>query len=81
MLKMTGIIRKVDDLGRVVIPSEVREILDIKRKDKLEVMLEADQIIFQKYHPNCFFCGNDRNVKQYRGKTICRDCIKELTSK
>ena len=77
-MKATGIIRKVDDLGRIVLPIELRRMLDIAERDELEIYMENDQIILRKYEPACLFCGSDRKLVTHNGKNICRDCIRKL---
>ncbi len=77
-MKSTGIVRKVDELGRVVIPIELRRTLGIDIKDSLEIYVEGEYIIFKKYQPACMFCDNARDVVQYKGKNICRTCLKEM---
>ena len=76
--KSTGIVRKVDELGRIVLPIELRRTLDIAEKDSLEIYVDEDCIILRKYQPACIFCDNARDVVVYKGKNICRDCIKAL---
>ena len=82
-MNSTGIVRKVDELGRVVIPIELRRTLSINEKDALEIYVDTDKIILRKYEPtcSCVFCGNADNVTQFRGKNICSDCIKEMHKK
>lgn len=77
-MKSTGIVRKVDELGRIVLPIELRRTLDIAEKDSLEIYVDEDCIILRKYQPACIFCDNARDVVVYKGKNICRDCIKLL---
>ncbi len=77
-MKSTGIIRKVDDLGRIVLPIELRRTLDIAERDELEIFMENDRIILQKYEPACIFCTSSRGLVQYRGKNVCRECVKKL---
>ena len=77
-MKSTGIIRKVDDLGRIVLPIELRRTLDIAERDELEIYMENDQIILRKYEPACLFCSADRKLISYNGKNICRDCIRKM---
>jgi transcriptional pleiotropic regulator of transition state genes len=77
-LKSTGIVRKVDELGRVVIPIELRRTLNIAEKDALEIYVDGEHIILKKYEPACIFCGNARNVINYKGKNICPDCAEDL---
>lgn len=78
-MKSTGIIRKVDDLGRIVLPIELRRMLDIAERDELEIYMESDHIVLRKYEPSCLFCGADRRLVSYGGKNICRDCVKKMT--
>jgi transcriptional pleiotropic regulator of transition state genes len=77
-MKSTGIVRKVDELGRVVLPIELRRTLDIAEKDALEIYVDGPTIILKKYEPACIFCGNARDVIVYKGKNICQDCMKTL---
>lgn len=77
-MKSTGIVRKVDELGRVVIPVELRRTMGIEIKDALEIYVEGEHIIFKKYEPACIFCDNARDVIHYKGKTICKECLKDL---
>lgn len=77
-MKSTGIVRKVDELGRIVIPIEVRRSLDVEIKDSLEIYVEGEHIILKKYEPACIFCGNARDVENYKGKLICKSCLEEL---
>ena len=78
-MKSTGIIRKVDDLGRIVLPIELRRTLDIEERDELEIYMEKDQIILRKYEPACLFCGSDKKLISYNGKNVCRDCVRKMT--
>lgn len=77
-MKATGVVRKVDELGRIVLPIELRRTLDISEKDALEIFADGDQIILKKYEPACIFCGNAANVFYFKNKIICADCISEL---
>ncbi len=79
MMKSTGIVRKVDELGRVVIPIELRRTLDIEEKDSLEIYVDGEKIILRKYEPACVFCGNANEVRNFRGKNVCRDCLAEMS--
>lgn len=78
MMKSLGIVRKVDELGRIVLPIELRRKFDIEVKDSLEIYTEGDSIILKKYEPACIFCGDATSVVNYNGKNICPDCIKKL---
>ena len=77
-MKSTGIVRKVDELGRIVLPIELRRTLDIAEKDSLEIYVDADAIILRKYHSACIFCDNTQEVVVYKGKNVCESCIAEL---
>ena len=77
-MKATGIVRKVDELGRIVLPIELRRTLDIEIKDPLEIFVNDDCIIFKKYTPACIFCGSAKDVKRIKEKNICTECIEEL---
>ncbi|HHT48429.1 MAG TPA: AbrB/MazE/SpoVT family DNA-binding domain-containing protein [Firmicutes bacterium] len=78
MMKSTGIVRKVDELGRVVIPIELRRTLRIEEKDALEIYVDGEKIILKKYEPACIFCGNAENVRNFRDKNICQDCFNAM---
>lgn len=77
-MKSTGIVRKVDELGRVVIPIELRRTLNLNEKDAVEIFVEGDTIILKKYLPACIFCGQAKNVKTIRDKKICNVCLDEI---
>lgn len=79
-MKSTGIIRKVDDLGRIVLPIELRRMLDIAERDELEIYVEKDRIILCKHETACVFCGNVRDLVEYSSKNVCRDCIAKLVN-
>lgn len=80
-MKSTGIIRKVDELGRIVLPKEMRTTFDIKERDPLEIYVDGDSIILKKYNPTCIFCGNSDTVYLHAGKNICEECLQELKKK
>ncbi len=77
-MKSTGIVRKVDELGRIVLPIEIRKVMDIKEKDAIEIFTDADQIILQKYQPACIFCNQVENVLYFNGKRVCAACVEKL---
>ncbi len=77
-MKSTGIVRKVDELGRIVLPIELRRTLDIAEKDALEIYVDDDTIMLKKYEPCCIFCGNSKDVIAFKGKNICPKCLEEL---
>ena len=80
-MKETGIVRKVDELGRIVLPIELRRTLDIEVRDPLEIYVEGESIILKKHNPSCIFCGSGENVYIYHEKNICGACIDELKNK
>ena len=77
-MKSTGVVRKVDDLGRIVLPKELRRTLDIKEKDPLEIYVDGEMIILGKYEPACIFCGEASNIVEFKGKKICKDCRQDF---
>ena len=79
-MKSTGIIRKVDELGRVVIPIEIRNKFDIAEKDPIEIYVDGSSIVLKKYEPNCVFCGNTKNLTTYKDKLVCSKCTQKLAS-
>lgn len=80
-MKSTGIVRKVDELGRIVLPIELRRTLDIAERDALEIYVDGTSIILKKYQPACVFCGDSKDVSTFKGKNICASCMQELTRK
>ena len=80
-MKSTGIMRKIDELGRVVLPIELRRKMDISEKDSLEIYVEGDSIILKKYQPSCIFCGEAKNVIAFKGKNVCENCAQALNRK
>lgn len=80
-MKSTGIVRKVDELGRIVLPIELRRTLGIEEKDRIEIFVDGESIILRKYQPACIFCDNAKDIINYKGKNICPDCIKKLKDK
>lgn len=77
-MKSTGIVRKVDELGRIVLPIELRRIMDIAERDELEIYVEDDRIVLQKFEPSCVFCASVQDLVPYRNKKICRECISKM---
>ena len=79
-MKATGIVRKIDELGRIVLPIELRRTLDFDVKDSFEIFVDDDgSIILKKYQPACIFCDNARNIVNFKGKNVCTNCMKEMT--
>lgn len=77
-MKAVGIVRRLDDLGRYVLPIEMRRTLNINIGDPLEIFVDGDSIILKKYEPSCIFCGEAKGVTKYKGKNICAACMTEL---
>ena len=77
-MKSTGIVRKVDELGRIVLPIEIRRTLDIAERDEIEIYMDNDRIVLQKFEPSCVFCSSSYALVNYRGKNVCRDCINSM---
>ena len=77
-MKSSGIIRKVDDLGRIVLPIELRRVLGIEERDELEIYLDDDKVVLRKYEPSCIFCASPRGLVAYHGKNVCMECIREM---
>lgn len=77
-MKSLGIVRQVDELGRIVLPKELRLKFNIFPKDPLEIYTDNDKIILKKYEPSCTFCGDADNIFTFKGKIICPNCAKEI---
>lgn len=77
-MKATGIVRKVDELGRIVIPKELRTVLDIEIKDPIEIYVDEEYIMLKKYNPACVMCGSMSDLVNMNGKNICRKCVEDL---
>lgn len=78
-MKSTGIVRKVDELGRIVLPIELRRTLDIAERDPLEIYVEGTSIILRKHQCTCVFCGSSKQITEFKDKYICAACLKELS--
>lgn len=77
-MKSTGMVRKVDELGRIVLPIEIRKTLDIQQKDALEIFVDEDRIVLQKYQPACIFCSQVDNIVYFNGKRVCAACLEKM---
>ena len=77
-MKSTGIVRKVDELGRIVLPIEMRRTLDIAEKDTLEIYVEGDSIILRKFQAACVFCDSAKDIINFKGRNVCSECIGKL---
>ncbi|WAH36675.1 AbrB/MazE/SpoVT family DNA-binding domain-containing protein [Alicyclobacillus dauci] len=76
-MKATGIVRKVDELGRIVMPIELRRTLGIETRDPVEIFVDADKVVLRKYEPSCTFC-NEANASDFKGRMVCDNCRLEL---
>ena len=77
-MKSIGIIRRLDELGRIVLPMELRNKYEIKEKDSMEIFTEGDSIVLRKYEPDCVFCGSSKNLIQYKDKNVCNKCANNI---
>ena len=77
-MKNSGITRRVDELGRIVIPIELRNKFGISEKDPMEVFVDGSTIVLKKFEPNCIFCGNSRKLSEYKDKLICQKCLQQI---
>jgi len=77
-MKPTGLVRKIDDLGRIVIPRELRKEMEMEVKDSVEVYVEEGNVVFKKYLPSCSFCNSKEDIITYKGKNVCSDCVRNL---
>ena len=77
-MKSTGIVRRIDELGRIVLPVELRRTLNLEVRDPVEIFIDGDAIVLRKYDAACLFCGGTRELLSYRGKQICRSCLQRM---
>ena len=79
MIKSTGIVRRMDELGRVVIPMELRNQFKIVEKDPIEIFVDGSSIVLRKYEPNCIFCGSTKDLYEYNDKLVCSKCAEKIS--
>lgn len=79
-MKSTGIVRKIDALGRIVLPIELRRNMDVDDNASLEIFVDGDSIILKKYLPTCVFCGEAKDIITYKGRNICQACRAKISS-
>lgn len=79
-MKSTGIVRRIDELGRIVLPIELRRTLDIGERETMEIYVDGSSIVLKKYRPSCIFCDSARDIYIFKGKNICPKCLGELRS-
>ena len=77
-MKSTGIVRSIDNLGRIVIPMEIRRKFDIHTTDPMEIYTDGDSIVLKKYQSGCIFCGETEGIEKFQGKNVCHKCRREL---
>lgn len=80
-MKATGIVRRIDELGRVVLPIELRRTMNLEVRDPVEIFLEGESIVLRKYEAACLFCGGGHQLTTFRGKQICGECLRQLKEK
>jgi AbrB family transcriptional regulator, transcriptional pleiotropic regulator of transition state genes len=81
VVKSTGIVKRIDDLGRIVLPIELRKILDISSGNSLEIFMEGNTTVLRKYDPQCVFCGQAWSITTYKSKNVCKNCIEEISAR
>ena len=79
-MKSTGIVRRIDELGRIVLPIELRNKFDISEKDPMEIYVDGNYIVLKKYEPDCIFCGNAKKLIHHKGKMMCEKCIDKISA-
>ena len=77
-MKSTGVVRKIDNTGRLVLPRELRSLLDIQERDNIEIFIDGNKIVLQKYQPACMFCNQMDDVVYFNGKRVCASCIEKI---
>ena len=80
-MKSTGVVRKIDELGRIVLPSELRRVLGIHEGEELEISVDGERVILQKRHDLCAFCGGDGPSIEFHGRRVCESCLTEMRSR
>ena len=73
-MKPTGHVRRIDELGRIVLPAELRQSHGIADKDEVEIYVEGDSIVLVKHRPPCVFCGSSEGLVEFKGKMVCEEC-------
>ena len=77
-MKFAGIVRRLDEVGRIVLPIELRKKLDLNPHDPVEIFVDDEKVILKKYVPTCIFCGNPDDVILYHNKLVCKNCIEAM---
>ena len=79
-MKPAGVVRKVDQLGRIVLPKSLRKRYQMNEGDPVEILVQGDHIILERYRPKCVFCGSMEEVSEFKERTICKQCLSEMHS-
>lgn len=79
-MKPAGVVRKVDQLGRIVLPKSLRKRYQMNEGDPVEILVQGDHIILERYRPKCVFCGSMEEVSEFKDRTICKQCLTEMNS-
>ncbi len=77
-MKSTGIVRNLDELGRVVIPKEIRKKLQIEQKDPIEIFIDGNSVVLKKFEKGCIFCNSSKDLISYKDKLICKKCKEKI---
>ena len=80
-MRATGIVRKIDELGRIVLPIELRRTMDLNERDPVEIFLDGETIVLRKFEAACVFCGGTHALVSFQGKQVCGDCLRQLREK
>lgn len=78
-MKIKGVVRQLDPVGRVVIPVEFRNIMGIKPGDPIEIVLQGNEVVLRKHSESCVFCGSTRGLKEFKGQIVCSRCVREIS--
>jgi AbrB family transcriptional regulator, transcriptional pleiotropic regulator of transition state genes len=79
-MKSTGVVRKIDELGRIVLPSEIRKVFAIHEGDELDISVEGERVILEKRQDLCLFCGAESPSVVFKGRRVCESCVREMAS-
>lgn len=77
-MKSTGIVRRIDEMGRIVLPAELRRTMGLRERETMEIFTEGSSIVLKKYSPACIFCDGGRDVSRFKGKFVCARCLQQL---
>ena len=80
-MKSTGIVRRIDKLGRITLPTELRKVFNINERDPLEMFVDENMIVLKKYETSCVFCGSSEGLKEFNSKSVCAECAKYIKNK